>query len=217
VPELSFEVTGACADKYAVAPSMELAVRVSDSGGQRIEAIALRCQIRLEPARRHYTAAEEARLHDLFGGRERWGDTMRPVQFATVPVMVPAFTGATEVSVPVPLTYDLEIGATRYFAGLEHGEVPLLVLFSGTVFGTHDGRLSVTQVPWSCEAAFRLPVSVWREAVDAHFPDSGWLRLSAATLAELLRYKTARGLPTWEATIGALLAGAAEPVTGEQR
>jgi len=214
MPELVFDAAGARADKYAVAPTMFLTVRVSETSGQRVEAIALRCQIRVEPARRHYTDAEAQRLHDLFGDRERWADTLRPLQFAIVSVMVPGFTGSTDVELPVPLTYDMEIGATRYFAGLDDGEVPLLLLFSGTVFGTTDGRLSVTQVPWSKEAAYRLPVSIWREAIDAHFPNSAWLRLSTATFDELLRFKLARSLPTWEATILALLAEAADRAGG---
>jgi Family of unknown function (DUF6084) len=104
----------------------------------------------------------------------------------------------------------MEIGSTRYFAGLESGEVPLLLLFSGTIFSTADGRLSVQQVPWSKETAYRLPVSLWREAVDAHFPNSAWLRVSLLTMDDLQQYKNARALPTWEATLLSLLSEAAD-------
>ena len=68
----------------------------------------------------------------------------------------------------------------------------------------------MTQVPWSKEATYRLPVSVWREAIDAHFPNSAWIRMSTYTFDELLRFKVARGLPTWEATILALLSEAVD-------
>jgi hypothetical protein len=201
---------GARADRYAVVPSMILTLRISETSGQRVEAIALRCQIRIEPARRRYSDAEAERLGDLFGETQRWAETLKPVQFTTVALMVPGFTGSTEVDLPIPLTYDMEIGATRYFAGLEDGEVPLLLLFSGTVFGTSDGRLSVQQVPWSKEASYRLPVAVWREAIDAHFPNSAWIKISNSTLDELLRFKTRAALPTWEATLLALLAAATQ-------
>ena len=144
-------------------------------------------------ARRRYTDAEAERLNDLFGDTQRWADTLKPLQFTTVSVMVPGFTGSTELDLPVPLSYDLEIGSTRYFAGLDDGEIPLLLLFSGTVFGSADGRLQVQQVPWSKEATYRLPVSVWREAIDAHFPNSAWIRMSRQTLDELLRFKTRAG------------------------
>jgi hypothetical protein len=71
--------------------------------------------------------------------------------------------------------------------------------------------MSVMQVPWSKETSYRLPVSVWREAIDAHFPNSSWIRLSSTAMDELLDYKTRRALPTWEATVLALLDEAAEP------
>ena len=212
--ELVFECTGARPDKFAVYPSMTFGLHVSETSGQRVEAIALRCQIRIEPARRRYTDEEAERLSDLFGETQRWADTLKPLQFINVSIMVPGFTGSTDVDLPVPLTYDMEIGATRYFAGLDNGEVPLLLLFSGTVFSMADGRMSVTQVPWSKEAAYRLPVSVWREAIDAHFPNAAWLRLSALTFDDLLAFKTAKGLPTWDATILALLSEAADRAEG---
>jgi hypothetical protein len=204
--ELAFDCVGATSDRYAMAPSMSFALRIAETSGQKVEAIALRCQIRIEPARRRYTDAEAERLNDLFGETQRWADTLKPLQFTTVSMMVPGFTGSTDLDLPVMLSYDMEIGATRYFAGLEEGEVPLLLLFSGTVFATSEGRLQVQQVPWSKEAAFRLPISVWREAIDMHFPNSAWIKMSLQTLDELVRYKNREALPTWDATLGALLA-----------
>ncbi len=209
--ELVFDCIGAHADRYAVAPSMAFTLRISDTSGQQVEAIALRCQIRIEPSRRRYSAAEAERLSDLFGETQRWAETLRPLQFTNVAIMVPRFTGSIELDLPVMLSYDLEIGSTRYFAGLDDGEVPLLLLFSGTVFGMTGGRLQAQQVPWSKEAAYRLPISIWREAVDAHFPNSAWIKMSRQTLDELQRFKTRTALPTWDATIQALLAAAAKP------
>jgi Family of unknown function (DUF6084) len=208
--ELAFDCTGARPEPYAVVPSMTLTLRISETTGQRVDAIALRCQIRIEPARRRYTDAEAERLNDLFGETQRWADTLKPLQFTTVSVMVPGFTGSTEIDLPVTFTYDLDIGSTRYFAGLEAGEVPLLLLFSGTVFGSADGKLQVQQVPWSKEAAYRLPVSIWRAAIDAHFPNSAWVKISRQTLDELQRFKTSQALPTWDATILELLAESAQ-------
>jgi hypothetical protein len=131
--------------------------------------------------------------------------------------MVPRFTGSTELELPVPLSYDLEIGATRYFAGLDNGEVPLLMLFSGTVFTMDGGRIQAQQVPWSKEAAYRLPISTWRESIDAHFPNSAWIKMSRQTLDELQQYKTREALPTWDATIMSLLANATAPAAGVER
>ncbi len=208
--ELSFDCVGANPDKYAVAPSMSLRLRIAETSGQRIDAIALRCQIRIEPARRRYSDAEAEQLNDLFGDTQRWADTLKPMQLTTVATMVPGFTGSIEIDLPIALTYDLEIGSTRYFTGLESGEIPLLLLFSGTVFATSGGTLGVQQVPWSKEALYRLPLATWREAIDAHFPSSAWIKMSRSTLDELIRFKSRRALPTWDATLSALLEHAAE-------
>jgi len=210
VAELAFDCVGAHPDKYAVAPSMSLTLRIAETSGVRVDAIPLRCQIRIEPTRRRYSDAEAERLNDLFGDTRRWAETLRPLQFTTVSIMVPGFAGSTELDLPVMLSYDLEIGSVRYFAGLESGEIPLLLLFSGTVFSTTGGRLQVQQVPWSKEASYRLPVSVWREAIDVHFPNSAWIRMSLQTLDELQQFKTREALPTWDATLAALLARAAD-------
>ncbi len=208
--ELVFDCVGATPDKFAVTPSMSLRLRISETTGQRVDAIALRCQIRIEPARRKYSPDEAENLNDLFGDTARWADTLKPMQFTTVATMVPAFTGSIEVDLPILFTYDLEIGTTRYFTGLEGGEIPLLLLFSGTVFSTVDGRLSIQQVPWSKEAHYRLPLTVWQEAIDAHFPDSAWIKMSRSTLDILLEFKSRAALPTWDATIATLLSLAAE-------
>jgi len=203
--ELSFDCIGTKVDRYAVVPALSLVLRISETSGQRVEAIAMRCQIRIEPARRRYSAAEAQRLNDLFGDTERWADTLRPMQFSTVATMVPGFSGAIEIELPVTFTYDLEVGSVRYFDSLEAGEIPLRLLFSGTVFTVADGRIQVQQVPWSKEAAYRLPVPVWREAIDAHFPNSAWIKMSRQTLEELQRFKSAHALPTWDLTLDALL------------
>jgi hypothetical protein len=208
--ELVFDCTGVQPDRYAVVPSMSVGLKISETTGQRVDAIALRCQIRIEPAKRRYTSVEAERLNDLFGDTERWSETLRPLQFTLVSTMVPGVTGSISLDLPVPFTYDLEIGYARYFASLDEGEVPLLLLFSGTLFTVADGRLQVQQVPWSKEATCRVPLSVWREAIDVHFPNSGWIKVTREILDELQRYKTRHALPTWDATVSALLAQASD-------
>ena len=141
--ELAFDCVGARVDRYAVVPALSLVLRISETSGQQVEAIALRCQIRIEPARRRYSSVEAERLNDLFGDTDRWADTLKPMQFTTVATMVPGFSGSCEIDLPVPFTYDLEVGSARYFDSLEAGEIPLLLLFSGTVFTVSDGRMQV--------------------------------------------------------------------------
>jgi hypothetical protein len=203
--ELVFDCVGARADRFALTPSLTLELRITETTGQRVDAIALRCQVRVEPHRRRYSAEEARRLHDLFGDTERWSETLKPLQFATVSTMVPGFTGNVTVDLPLPCSYDLEIATTKYFAALRDGVIPMLLLFSGTVFGTSEGRLQVQQVPWSKEAAVPVPVTVWRAAIDLHFPNSAWLRVHRDTLDALQQFKSEHALPTWDSTIAALL------------
>jgi hypothetical protein len=204
VTEFSFTCTGVRADRYAAGPTLVFRLRVTASGGMPVHALALRCQIRIEPARRGYASAEADSLADLFGDRSRWGSTVQPVQFAQVSLMVPGFTGETEADLVVPCTYDMDIAATRYLAALTDGEVPLLMLFSGTAF-TGTGGFQVEPVPWDREAAFRMPVTAWREMVEQHFPGCGWIRLPRDAMDALLAYRSRHALPSWEATVEALL------------
>ncbi|MFF8571430.1 DUF6084 family protein [Streptomyces sp. NPDC015408] len=204
-----FACTGVRADPYAAGPTLVFRLRVTASPGTRVHALALRCQIRIEPARRGYGDAEAGALADLFGERSRWGSSLNPVQFAQVSLMVQGFTGETETDLVVPCTYDMDIASTRYFNALEEGEVPLLMLFSGTAFTGARG-FHVEPVPWDKEAAFRMPVKTWREMVEQHFPGSGWLRLPRDAMDALLDYRSRQALPSWEATVDHLLRAAGE-------
>ncbi|MEW2083585.1 DUF6084 family protein [Streptomyces sp. NPDC005283] len=208
--QFAFTCTDVRADQYAAGPTLVFRLRITASENARVHALALRCQIRIEPARRGYEPTEAEGLADLFGERSRWGSTLQPVQFAQVSHMVPSFTGETETDLAVPCTYDMDVAATRYFNALEAGEVPLLMLFSGTAF-TGAGGFRVEPVPWDREAAFRMPVKVWQEMVEQHFPGCGWIRLPRDTVDALLSFRSQRALPSWEAAVRALLAEAGTP------
>ncbi|MET9422170.1 MULTISPECIES: DUF6084 family protein [unclassified Streptomyces] len=207
--EFSFSCSGVRADAYAAGPTLVFRLRITASEGVRVHALALRCQIRIEPARRGYDNAEAEALTDLFGERSRWGSSLNPVQFAQVSLMVPGFTGEIETDLVVPCTYDTDIAASRYFRALTDGEVPLLMLFSGTAF-TGAGGFHVEPVPWDKEIAHRMPVKVWQEMVEQHFPGCGWIRLPRDAMDALLAYRSRRALPSWQATVETLLEEARE-------
>lgn len=208
--ELVFDCMDARPERYAVAPTLTFRLRVAETEGLSIHGIALRCQMRIVPRHRRYTQGETERLYELFGPPSQWGETLNPMQFTQVSVMVPGFSGVTEVDVPVPCTYDMEVATAKYFHALEDGQIPMEFLFSGTVFHKGETGFAVEQVPWHKEAAYRLPVSVWRELMDLYFPDSTWIRLRRETFDDLARFKSQRALPTWEATVQELLAQAKE-------
>jgi len=106
----------------------------------------------------------------------------------------------------VPCTFDFNIAATKYFAGLEDGVVPLNLMFSGTIFFERgDAGLQVEQISWDKEAQFRLPVSVWRNMMDHYYPNTAWLCLRRDVFERLSRYKMEQAFPTWEQAIESLI------------
>ena len=208
--ELLLQCLDGTADRYAAGPTLSFRMRATESSGVAVHSIMLRVQIRIEPQRRRYSGTEAERLGDVFGEPARWADTVRPLQFAQVAVMVPGFTDSVEFEISVPCTYDLEIAATSYFHALEDGKIPFLFLFSGTVFtkGGPSG-MAISPVSWKAEASHELPVAIWREMMDRFFPNCGWIRLSQDALNALGRYKNGHSIATWEQAVTALLEGAA--------
>jgi hypothetical protein len=214
--DLSFACTQVDAAAHTAGPTLIFRLRVTAPEGVSVHAIALRCQLRIEPIRRTYDDTEAEALADLFGDRSRWGSSLLPVQFAQVSLMVPAFTGHVDVDLHVPCTYDLDQAATRYFEGVGEGRIPMRLLFSGTAFAGPRG-FQVEPVPWDREATAEVPVEVWRAMLEEHFPGCGWLRLPRATMQALLAYRSSRALTSWESTIESLLGEAGVPPSAAVR
>jgi hypothetical protein len=212
VPELNFQIDGAEPQRFAAAPHLLFKLRITESvpaeePSTPIHAVALRCQVRIEPARRRYTAAEKERLVDLFGTQERWGQTLRPLLWTHVSAVVPPFTGSQIIDLPVPCSFDFSLAATKYFDALEEDGMPLCFLFSGTIFHqTPDDVLQVAQISWEKEASFRLPAATWRGLMDLYYPNCAWMCLRKDVFDSLNRYRSRQGLPTWEQALERLLA-----------
>lgn len=207
---LEFAVVGAQPDPESAAPAITLQLRIGETTGTRVQAIALRTQIRIEPLRRRYDDAEAEALRDLFGERSRWGSTLRPLQLAFANQVVPGFADATEVGLSLPCSYDFDVAAHKYLYALDAGEVPLLLLFSGTVFTSGPNGFSVTPIAWDKEARFELPVAVWRAAMQMHFPGTAWLRLGSDVFDALHRYRIREQLLGWDEAVTRLLKDAGQ-------
>ncbi len=207
MPELSFRIEAAAAPAYTAAPTLILELRVGNNPPHEIiHTIVLRCQVQIEPARRRYSTQEQTRLHDLYGEPSRWAQTVRPLHWMNTSVTVPSFSDATLVKLELPCSFDFNVAATKYFHSLQSGEIPLTVMFSGTMFyADSDGRLQATQIPWDSEASFRLPVEVWRQMMNAHYPNTAWLCLQRDVFEKLLDYKVRNAVPTFEQALEELL------------
>jgi hypothetical protein len=203
-PRLAFAIDGAYAVEHAAVPTMAFHLRVSSD--QPVQSVQLDVQLQIAARRRFYDEPEQERLWDLFGTPDRWSDTLRTLPWLRTTLVVPPFEETTLVELPVVCTYDLDVTAARYFAALAGGEVPLEFLFNGAVFYRgEDGRLQTVRIDWDSEADYRLPVAVWRAAIDRHFPGSAWLRLGREPFDRLLAYKARRGLLTMDETVRLLL------------
>ena len=203
--DLAFEVLDVLPQDFAAAPHLLFRLRVTERSGEVVHAIALRCQIRIEPQRRPYDLAEQEGLADLFGTSDRYATTLKPFLWTHATAMVQGFEGSRDFDLPVPCTYDFEVSATKYLHALGDGDVPLVMLFSGTVFTRGATGFAVEQLSWSLEAPCRLPVATWRALMDMWFPGSGWVRLDRESISALAGYRTAHGLTSWEETVAALL------------
>ena len=202
---VSFAVLDVTAEPYSVSPVLTARVGVTASGDEPVHAIALRCQVRIEPLRRSYSDDEAAGLMDLFGGRERWANTQRTFLWQHCATLVPGFTGHTTATLPLECTYDFEVAAAKYLHALRDGAVPLQFLFSGTIFVNSERGFSVQQVSWDCEDNYAMPVTVWRDLVAQHYPNSGWIRLSHETITQLAGYKSAHGMLDFDHAVTSLL------------
>lgn len=208
MPDLSFRVESAEAVPFAAAPALSLKVLVTNSHpDETIHTVALRAQIQIEATRRRYSDSDKAKLLDLFGEPDRWSRTLRSMLWTHANVVIPGFAGSTVADLQVPCTFDFNVAATKYFNGVSDGEIPLNLLFSGTVFYTPPGgTLQVAPISWDKEARFRLPVQVWRAMMDEYYPNSAWLSLRRDVFERVYEYKVREGIPTWEEAFERLLA-----------
>jgi hypothetical protein len=201
--ELSFAVVNVRAEAHAAVPTLTFRLRIM--AGRPVQAILLRCQLQIEPRRRRHGTEERERLSDVFGASERWNDTLKPLLWTSTSLTVPAFDASVEVDLALPCTYDFEVTAARYLQSLEGGEVPLLFLFSGTVFAKAENGFRVEQVPWDKEASFRLPVAVWRDLMEAYYPGCAWIRLRRESIDALQRFRNREALMSLDEAIEALI------------
>jgi hypothetical protein len=204
MPDLTFTIEGVEIEHYAMTPTLRF--RVAIGASQPVENIALQCQLRIEPMRRAYAGGEHEKLTDLFGERARWGETLKTFLWTNLAVNVPRFDSSAVVDVLVPCSFDFDVAATKYFHGLESGDVPVSMLFSGSLFYRDaDDRLQISQISWSHGVTHRLSAKLWHELMDQYYPNAAWLRLDRETFERLYRLKRELGASSFDATLNRLL------------
>lgn len=203
IPDLAFAVEAARRVDHAAVPTLAFDLRIESADERAVRSVLLDVQIQIAARRRAYDDAAHDRLFELFGPVEQWGTSLRTLLWTRTTLVVPPFTGSTEVQLPISCSYDLEVAASRYFDALEDGDVPLEFLFSGTVF--YGAPLQAGRISWESEAGYRMPVSLWRETMDAYFRGTAWLRLPKQSFDRLTAHKSRHALATWEDVVDSLL------------
>jgi len=207
MPELDFQIVEVEAASRGLTPLLHFKLKVTTPATEPIQALILNAQIQIQSPQRSYTDAEKKRLVELFGTPERWGQTLQNRLWAHANTTTGSFTRETETILPVPCSYDLNLASAKFFYALDSGDVPLLFLFSGSVFySTPEGRLQVERVSWNKECTCALPVRTWKDLMEQHYPNSGWLYLQRETFDRLCEFKRRHGLPTWERAMDQMLA-----------
>jgi hypothetical protein len=207
MPDLDFAVTAVDPATRGLTPLLHFKVKITNRPEEEtVHSIMLQAQIQIQAPQRAYSPNEKEKLFELFGPPEQWGQTLRNKLWTHAHTNVASFSGTTETVLAVPCSYDLNLAATKYFYGIEEGEVPLLFLFSGTIFyAGPNGRLQVQQISWNKEAAYRMPVARWKEIMQAHYPNSAWLYLERDVFERLCQFKRRSGVTSWEQAIEQLL------------
>jgi hypothetical protein len=213
-PDLTFTIETAGVLAFAAAPHIVFKLRVRNDSPQTVHTLILRAQVQLDVSRRRYSADEQRRLADLFGPPSQWGETLRSMLWTNTSLVVPSFENSIAVDLQLPCTFDFNVAATKYFAGIEGGEVPVSFYFNGTIFyAGQDGVLRAAHLSWDKEASYRMPVQVWHELMDTYYPSVAWLSLRRDVFDRLYEYKVRHGLPTFEEALMNILESKVEART----
>lgn len=203
MPDLGFHVAGAKAVPFSAAPVIGIDLRVTSD--VPIQSVLLQVQVRIDVRRRAHGKDEMDRLRDLFGGPDTWNRAAQSLLWANVTLVVPTFERETSAELHVPCGWDFELAASKYLDALEGADVPLALLFSGSVFFDAGEGLQATRVPWSKQATATFPVSLWRQTLDHHRPNQRALSLRQDVYDKLDRFKRESGSMTFEHAIERLL------------
>jgi hypothetical protein len=203
---ITFRLLDAAPVAFSVAPLVALTVEATNADASRaVQSGLLRCQVQIDAASRAYDAEEAARLRGLFGEGAVWGRAVRRLLWAQVTAVLPQFTDRCEFEIHAPCTSDVNVVSAHYCQALRDTDVPVSILFSGTVFSkVADGGLEARPLPWSSEARFAMPSRVWRDAIERQSAGTQVL-LRREIHERLARYGEQGGFATLDEAVESLL------------
>ncbi len=208
MPDLNFVIEKVFPVVHAAAPLLSFKIRIVSSQVDRIHALVLDCKIQVEALPNPPAKFVRDHLEELFGEPSEWAESSHAMPWARASAVVPAFSGGTRCEIEVPCSFDFNVAATKYFYGLEAASAPLQFEFTGTVFTD----LRASSIAPAKQVRFALPMRVWSDLMDAHYPESMWLRLPRRVFQRLSRYKAENRIPNWEDVLERLLPASQEAV-----
>ncbi|GAA2250763.1 DUF6084 family protein [Actinomadura sp. NPDC048955] len=205
-PELGLDLLGIEPEAFAATPTLSLRIGLRRLDGGPVQCVLLTTTVTIAAARRGYDDAERDRLAGVFGPPEMWDRSLRGLTWARVGATVPTFRGAAEATLSLPCGHDMQVAADRYLHALGGGDVPLDLVFNGTVFYPgEDGALRTGQIPWQHEATGDLPLQVWRDLMGRYYGTARWLRLDDDCFGRLSAYRARRAHSSFDDTVDELL------------
>lgn len=209
---LRFEAGDIRSCAHTALPRLALELKLSAlPAGLHVRGVSLNVQVQIEPAARRYSAVERERLSELFGAETQWPGSLQSVLWTRLTTQLGAFQHTCRVELDLPCGADLELVANKYCFGIQAGDVPLRLLFSGSILHG-EGRLQVTPIGLDSELTLRLPLHVVQQSIAQHHAQQMLLGLRRDVFERLYHYRRQRSLPSWERVVEALLdsAGASE-------
>jgi hypothetical protein len=147
-------------------PSLHVRLRLTNSTpASEVRSVSLRCQVHIDAARRRYSEDERRALFPLFGTPAQWSSTVRSLFLGQVTQSLPGFRDLSSDSLSIPCPLELNFAAATYLTALREGDIPLVFLFSGTVFFGEGDAVQSSPIPWSNESKYRLPLAAWNGAI----------------------------------------------------
>ena len=195
MPDLAITVDEAEAVPFAASPMLAFKLSVANKdAAEAIHTVVLRCQIQIEVTRRRYTAEDQARLRDLFGEPDRWGQTCATCCGPTPAWWCRSSRASTTVDLQVPCTFDFNVATTKYFNGLDgrRHSAAADVQRHGFLRGRGRGRCTWRRFPGTKKPKFRLPLKVWKDMMDSYYPNIAWLCLRRDVFEELAAVQSAQ-------------------------
>ena len=182
-PDVTFSVLDVIPERYAVSPTLLAHLAVAYPGDEPIHAIALRCQVRIQPLRRGCSDAEAVGLLELFGPGNGGRAPNRAFR-GSMPSRWCRVHRQNRATLSLPCTTTWKWPPPKYFHALRAGPSRCSSSSAGRSSAAAS-KPAGTAGLLELRGPLRHAGAVWRDLIALHYPNSGWLRLSHASIAAL--------------------------------